>query len=275
MRRSITLRESGKFLTELQMKEIAPAVFSMAKGEKVSDRYTHIPTIEIIKGMGQHGFGVTAISQTKSKDAEKLASAKHMIRFRKVDTMPVMGEMHPEIVLVNSHDGTSTYQLSAGIFRLVCSNGMIASDEVLTQKVRHKGDIIGEVVEGAESLAREFPQVVDMVDRWKGIKLDKEEQRVFAHAAKLIQWDGEHTLREEALLYTRRKEDAKEDLWTTFNKVQENMIKGGLPYLKKDEEGRAIGRQRTRGISSVQENNRVNKALWTLTAEMERIKRAA
>jgi hypothetical protein len=134
---------SNRQQTPLSMNELrrrAPSAFAVTAHESRSSRYTYVPTVAVIEGMLKAGFQPFNATQSRSRIEGKSEFTKHMIRFRSQDTSAalVVGDTVPEIVLINSHDGTSAYQLSAGFYRLVCSNGLMVSagmqDEV---KVKH------------------------------------------------------------------------------------------------------------------------------------------
>lgn len=157
-------RSSSAFarpLTDDQIFKKAPSVFAEAAHESRGARYAFIPTIQVLDGLRREGFEVVAAAQTRCRDEGKVAHAKHMLRLRHPDSIQLrdVGQEIPEIVLVNSHDGTSSYTLHAGFFRLVCSNGLIvASSTIDDVRVRHTGNVIDNVIEGSLRTAeRIFP----------------------------------------------------------------------------------------------------------------------
>jgi hypothetical protein len=197
----------------------------------------------------------------------RLRHAKDMERFLQV------GEDIPEIVLINSHDGSSSYQLMAGLFRLVCANGMVVGNCSHDVRIKHSGNAVGEVIEGAYSIIENFGDMARDVDGMKLISLQPQEQKAFGKAALELKYptteDGKETspITVEAVLEPRRYEDNKSDLWTTFSRIQENMIRGGV-------QGRASTGRRltTRAVSGINQNVSLNRALWTLAKEMEALK---
>ena len=197
---------------------------------------------------------------------DKREHTKHMVRLRHVTS--INGDEVPEIVLLNSHDGSSSYQLLAGVFRFVCSNGLIAGDIFSDVRVRHHGDVVNDVIEGSFKVLENTNAIVDRIDTYKAITLAPQEAEVFANAALHLRWeDGKAPVTADGLLTATRYEDVKPDLWTTFNRVQENMIKGGV-------HGRtARGRRMTtRGVAGVNENVKLNRALWTLADGFAKLK---
>jgi hypothetical protein len=197
-----------------------------------------------------------------------------MIRFRAPNASLVVGDSFPEIVLINSHDGSSAYKLMAGIFRLVCSNGLIVADSMIGSiHVRHSGNIIAEVARGTVELVENMPKCIDAIERWKQIQLNRGEQALLAEAAHQVRFadsDGkiDTPIRPDQLLTSRRYDDKGQDLWSTFNRVQENVIKGGIS-------ARAVGAARRTGmreVKGIDQNVNLNRALWTLAEKMAELR---
>lgn len=251
------------FIDEIELKQLAPSVFGMASSEKTSDKYALIPTIEAVRGLKDVGFHPVWAQETKSRDVANKPFSKHMLRFRQENSQAIDG-LFPEIVLVNSHDGTCSYQIRAGIYRLVCSNGLVVGNDYFCHKVRHQGNVIEKVVSSASELLESFPETLQIANDWKKIKIHPMQQLAFAEAALTLKWDEEEIpIAPTKLLEARRSADTSLDVWTTFNVIQENLIKGGKTYRKKDGK-----RLTTRGVKSVAENNRLNTALWMLTERL-------
>jgi hypothetical protein len=184
-----------------------------------------------------------------------------------------VGDNFREIVLVNSHDGTSSYQLMAGIFRLVCSNGMVVSsggmDEV---RIKHAGDVIPAVIDGCVQILDRMPEVSEQVREWSGLRLSDGQQRAFAAAALTLKYDEEEApFSADKLLTVKRREDAAPTLWNTLNTVQENVIRGGVGYVLRDESGRRKQIRRTREVNGIDQNVKLNRALWVLAEEMRKL----
>jgi hypothetical protein len=93
------------------------------------------------------GFEPFMVTQTRVRHDDRRDYTKHMIRLRHASQ--INGREANEIILLNSHDGTSSYQMLAGMFRFVCSNGLVCGDTVADVRVPHKGDVAGHVIEGA------------------------------------------------------------------------------------------------------------------------------
>jgi hypothetical protein len=264
-------------LSEDQMRAAAPSVFAEGKHASRSERYTYIPTIEVLRGLRKEGFEPYMVAQGASRIEGKAEFTKHMIRMRhaaaQVQTRPEANE----IILINSHDGASSYQMLAGMFRFVCCNGLVVGDVVGDIRIPHKGNIQGEVIEGAFRVLDEFEAVEQHAEAMKALPLEPREQLAFATAALALRF-GERGVEEggghrpapvtaEQLNEPRRGEDVGYSLWATFQRVQENVMRGGQP-------GRTVQgrRMQTRPVAAIDRGVSLNRALWMLAEEMRKIK---
>src|SRR5579859_380515 len=145
------LSNGNTALTMDQLRSAVPSAFALDKHNSRSERYTYIPTVNVIEGLMGEGFQPFKAMQGKSRVEGKEEFTKHLIRFRhQSQTLATVGDSAPEVILINSHDGTSSYKLIAGIFRMVCSNGLIVADSTVgSLSVPHKGDIVSQVIEGS------------------------------------------------------------------------------------------------------------------------------
>ena len=257
---------SATAISNEQLGYYAPSVMAEGAHHSRGERYSFIPTIQVIDGLRAEGFEPYEVRQTKTRKLDKREHTTHMVRMRHVSQLSTEAEV-PEIILLNSHDGSSSYQLMAGVFRFVCSNGLIAGDIVENVRVRHTGNVVDNVIEGATRILHNAEEVVARIGEYKAIELTPAEQHAFATAAVQVRWGEDKPVKALSLLESHRYADRGADLWTTFNRVQENLIKGGVA-------GRtATGRRTTtRAVGGVSENVKLNKALWTLADTMAALK---
>lgn len=256
---------SQSALSNEQIAYYAPSVMASEAHESRGERYSFIPTIQVIDGLRAEGFQPYEIRQTKVRDAGKREHTKHMVRMRHASS--IVADEVPEIILLNSHDGSSSYQIMSGVFRFVCSNGLIAGDMFNNIKVRHSGNVVGDVIEGATRVLEDAKQIGSRIDEYKAITLNYDEQTAFARAALQLRWGDDQPVVPGSILRPSRWQDREDNLWTVYNRVQENMMKGGV-------RGRsATGRRTTtRAVGGVTENVKLNKALWTLADTMAALK---
>lgn len=265
--RNAVATRSNTPLSDDEIMRFAPSIFAPSAHEARSARYTYIPTIDVLRGLQREGFQPFAVAQTRTRDEGRREFCKHMIRLRHAGS--IAAAEANEIILLNSHDGTSSYQMLAGMFRFVCTNGMVCGDTVDDIRIRHSGNVIDDVIEGAYTVLSEFELVENEREEMKALPMSAGEQRVFAEAAMELRWDEEHPapIASRQLLQSRRFEDRPDDLWTTFNRVQENLTRGGLPGTATS--GR---RTRTRAVQGIDQDVRLNRALWKLADGMRQLK---
>lgn len=269
-------------LTLDQIARYAPSALATAPHSSRSDRYTYIPTMNIIEGMMREGFQPFKASQSISRIEGKSAFTKHMIRFRHQDVSQAIavGDSVPEIVLINSHDGTSAYKLIGGIFRLVCSNGLVVAESTTGSiAVMHKGNILENVIEGSYRIVEDSKKALGAIGIWGNLQLTAGEQTAYAEAAHTLRFadaEGKTTtpITASQLLKPRRAEDAAADLWHTMNRVQENVIRGGLHGVQRDPGGRRLRAVTTREVKGIDQDVKLNRALWQLAERMAELKRA-
>jgi len=255
-------------LSDDQIRRVAPSIFADAPHESRSGRYSYIPTAAVLTELRKEGFQPFMVTQTRVRNESHREYTKHMIRLRHASQ--ITGSEANEIVLLNSHNGTSSYQMLAGMFRFVCSNGLVCGDTVADVRVPHKGDVAGHVIEGAYEVLRGFERVRDARDCMRAITLDEGEAQIFARSALALKYDDPNKpmpITESQILMPRRFDDRRPDLWSVFNRTQENLTKGGLTARAAN--GR---RQRTRPVQGIDSDIRLNRALWLLADGMRQLK---
>lgn len=257
---------------------MCPAVVAEGKHESRSDKYTFISTLNLLEGLAKEGFLPHSIMQAGSKIPGKTAFTKHFIRLRQSTSVGRGGTVY-EVCLLGSHDGTTSEQMFGGFFRALCKNGSIWFDGAAKKVViPHRGDIVDRVIEGAFTVIGQSQLAYSNLEQLRAIELNRDEQMAFASAAAVARFEDAVPVSASQLLNARRLGDSGNDLWTTFNRVQENVIRGGIAYTSEQElpnGSTRIVHRHTAPIRSVDGDVRLNRALWTLTAEMAKLKGAA
>lgn len=301
---------SSQALTLDRVRSIAPSVFAEGKHESRSERYGYVDSFAMIQGLLDKGFEITAASEARAKDESKKGFTKHMVRLRHAASYQALKTgladareagkggfirdqqvamslgVSAEVVLTNSHDGTSAVTLHGGLLRAACFNGLIVADTLIESiHVTHSKRLVANVIDAAFSVAEQSSKTIEVVQSWSGLLLAPAEQLALAKAAHVARFADDEgnvttTVQPQRLLEARRSADSGSDLWTTFNRVQENVVKGGLNDYRKskvDEAGKYHGPRalKTRPVKGIDGNVKLNKALWTLAEEMAKIKTAA
>ena len=257
---------SRREMADDQIRSVAPSVFAAAPLPEVSKRYAFVPTAQIVSRLRDSGWSPVMASEQTVRLENRRGFQKHLLRFQRRDVQPVAGEYSPELVLVNSHDRSSAYQLHAGLFRFVCGNGMIIADATFERvSIRHSGFTPDEVIDASFKLLEHVPAITARVELFKQRQLDVPEKNAFAEAALRLRFEtvNEAPISASKLLDTRRYEDKGDDLWHTLNRVQENLIRGGQrDFSRCRHDGRRF--PRTRAIAGLDQNIRLNRELWNL-----------
>jgi hypothetical protein len=253
-------------LNDDQIRAVAPSVFATTPQAGVSERYAFVPTAQVVSRLREAGWTPVEASQQLVRLSDRQGFQKHLLRFQRRDAQAVVGEYTPELVLVNSHDRSSAYQLQAGLFRFVCGNGMIVSDATFERvSIRHSGFTPEEVIDASFKLVDGIPAITSRVEAFKQRQLTGTELESFAVAALRLRFEDVKAAPISAgrLLDSRRWEDKGDDLWHVFNRVQENLIRGGQrDFTRRREDGRRF--PRTRAIAGLDQNLWLNRELWNL-----------
>jgi hypothetical protein len=245
------------------VRDLAPAVFAPAPHECLSPKYGFISTRRVFEALMNVGFVPMEATQTRTRRASPL-HARHVVRLRRRLETISLADSLPEVVFLNSHDGSSAYQLRIGIYRPICTNGLITSRGAFPAIcVAHRGNVVDQVVEGALALADRFDALAGLVERMQACLLSGYDQLQFAQAVLALRYSdaAEAGMAASQLLRCRRVEDGGSDLWSVLNRCQENLLRGGLN--RRSRQGRLV---RTRGITAIQRNLSLNEQIWDLAA---------
>lgn len=243
------------------LREKVPAVFAPAAHERLSSSYTFVPTAQILDALRQAGFFPVEARQARTRAASPL-HARHLIRLRRKLETVSLREVVPELWFANSHDGGQSVSIRAALYRAICCNGLVISVGVFPAvRVLHRGDILDDIVRGALEMSERFGVLATLVERMEHTQLAEPERLEFAAQALAVRYpnDPPGTMTPSELLKPRRPQDVGSDLWRTTNVVQEALLQGGIVR-------RAPGKRltRTRALTAIREQFRVNSALWDL-----------
>ena len=245
-----------------------PAAFSEHAAHSTSPNYVFISTKELVSALLDAGFIATQARQAGVRLGANGAFARHMLTFQPQRESVTLVEAIPQIVLINSHDGRCSYQLRAGLYRPVCTNGLLTrlGDFGLIH-VPHRGNVVRNVVDAALAITRDFSRVGEVIERMHDTMLSSEQRMHFARQALAVRYPGgqHQPFTADMLLSARREADKGDDLWRVFNVVQENAIRGGISG--RSLKGRAT---QSRAIRAIREDVRINNDLWQLAMSMIR-----
>ena len=238
------------------LQEITPSVFATKPSPKLTDRYTFVPTDRILENFDREGWKVYS-----AKQMGKGQYSKHELRLRN-GNMPMVGDTFLEALIRNSHDGTTMFSVSAGLHRLVCSNGLTVPTSVSDSiRVRHLNFDLGTVRMITDQFAQRLPIIEKSVNKMMEVSMNDNQKMDFVSKATLIRWDkgSVPALSMESILTPNRTEDSGNSVWSVFNVVQEKFVRGGTQY--KSQRGRMTSMKYLKDFQSI---NKINTQLWEL-----------
>ena len=235
----------------------------------MSEKYTHIPTTRVIEDMRSLGWDVVDAKEVKSRKSKTKGVGKHMVTFRNDDVV-VNGDdgdtVYPQILLTNSHDGKNSFRFQAGLFRMICENGLVISTQDFAKvKIRHMGYTFEELQTQIRAMVELLPLTVESMNKMKQIRLNEEQMVEFATRALETRFNEKQMNRinidVNQLLGVDRDEDKGDDVWVVFNRIQEKLLNGDFNYTA----GNKV--RKARKIKNFQQDARVNSELFDLALE--------
>lgn len=259
--------KSQEFLTKEQIKEKANSIFAEKGASNTSEKYSHIPTYKVIEDMELLGWRVSDVKEVRAR--RNVGYQKHLVVFRNPD-IAIDGKdgdsVFPQILLTNSSDGKNAFTFRAGLFRLVCENGLVIADQDFADlRIRHVGYDFNELQKTITDIVEKLPLTVESMNKFKQTQLTEKQIEEFAQRALEVRF-GETEIRRITIdlsTFTKavRKEDEGCDLWSVFNRIQEKVIDGDFEY------NFATKKRKARRIKNFQKDIELNSRLYSLATE--------
>lgn len=260
-----------KTISRAVAKEQAPAIFATKPADYINlNRYHFTPTHEVIDMMEDMGYLLTAAKQSRTKIPLRRNHGVHIVEFQHPDLYvkdSATGEVEarPTIVLVNSSDGSRPIDFQMGMFRLVCSNGLIVKDRDLGGfRERHTKFTFKEIKDLISSKVDALPKTIEKINKWSSIEMDAKARHAFAVEALALRLSSDRQPENyeiHEILNPRRKADEAHNLWCTYNVIQENLIKGGFQMNERS----------ARPITNPWQDLQLNKQLWEMAEKFEAV----
>jgi hypothetical protein len=256
-----------RVMTLEEVQKAAPQAFATSPRPGVSERYSFLPTSRIIEDMDRLGWKVCDAKANRYRNSENQEYGNHIIKFFNpaifIKDQNGDVEAYPNIVVMNNHTGRGRFKFEMGIFRLVCSNGLVIKDKDMGGfSLRHSGYSFEELQKVLGEAVEQLPAVVTRINTYSSILMSKEAQKEFAQKAFQLRAGEERVLSVEdleALLQPRRPEDEGDSLWSILNRVQEGVMSGGFMAVNKAGKLRKV-----KGIRNIQKDMQLNQAIWEL-----------
>jgi hypothetical protein len=266
---------NGRFLSRDEVFTLAPAALSNTVSDTLSGIYGQLGTYDAINALADYGYQPVQAAQKQSRTLSAMAHGEHLISFAKEGSNAVEIDGHRgEIILYNSHDGTSSLKLFAGSYRFICSNGIVAGDG-FEARIRHTKSTIDGFEEMLKDTASKLPALMGRIQDLQQQQLDEQQVLQFAQNAATLRWEWDEASDEfrkgayadnmtvRGLLRTKRNADAGMSAWNVYNRCQEALVRGGPMITSYTDKTGPRGRyRRSRAIGSVKATTEINRKLW-------------
>lgn len=271
-------------LSTARLLHLAPAIFANSVKDSLSPRYAQLRTADVLPVLADHGFVPVQAAQKRSRKTS-MEHTQHMVAFAHRDSIPSVSGLEAydadanrgEIILYNSHDGSGSIKLFVGAYRFICSNGIVAGDGYQS-RLYHNQANVNSFEHMLTNTVKRLPVMMEQIEKMRSLQLSRDAQREMATQSALTRWKWTPELVEDAvikgsystghtvssLLAVNRFADYQEDAWTVFNRIQENVIRGGAMIKSFTEKNPDGSYRKSRAVNSVAENVRVNRELWDI-----------
>jgi hypothetical protein len=249
-----TAMMSGNTYSLEQIKQTAPSVFTTDKAPHLTDKYIQTPTSRVVEDLMSLGWQVTKAQEVKARKGKGFQ--KHMIVFRNPEII-IKGkdgdDSFPQILLTNSHDGKAAFNFRVGIFRLVCSNGLVVSDADFSNvSIRHINYTFESLQAKVAEMITKLPNLVQKINLFKSTELTEAQMNDFAQKAMELRTKERVNIMD--VLTPDRPQDRGNDLWVVFNRVQEKLLGGSY----------RAGKRKARSVKNFQKDIELNEKLFEL-----------
>ena len=229
--------------------------------QRIKSKPYQVETLDAIKQFQDNGWRISGANQTRKKNRQ---ISSHSIKMEHPDLIirndKGQREAVSNILINNSCSGTKPLTLDIGAFRMVCSNGLYSINSLSHAEIKHNNkniqmlpEIIGQFNSKAEAVLNEFKKL-------KGVQLSPAQMSQLALEAAELRFGDEIEFDINQLLKTNRKEDEGDNLWSVYNRIQENLTQSNLLI---DRDGNLIS-----GVNNVEDDVKINQQLFELAYDL-------
>ena len=249
---------------DTESRELYPSIFASLPSPGVSEKYQFIKTSDVLETLTDLGWNTRQMTEVRARKPHTKGFQKHLIRLTnpELSVGKSAGEEIPELILTNSHNGKNSFSFKLGIYRLVCSNGLVIPvEEFANITIKHVGQMASQIQQVIEESTKTFPTIYKDIDRMKNRELTEREIHGFANRASEIRnpdLSKSLTVGINQILEELRPQDSGNDLWKVYNRVQENLMNGNYEIKTKK------GSRKGSSIKSIDNGIKINEGLWNL-----------
>ena len=248
------------------MNDLNNNLIEQNQGFEMSQKYTPITTKSVVDSLKADGYEITKFSAAKVRKKTKDGFQKHLLRISRTDLDLGIEGLRPEIILINSYDGSSSFELLVGIYRFACANGLVVGNSYFQRRIRHVGNALPKVLNAVNDVKHALPMVAKDIQKFGQRVLSQYEKEQFAlKIAQAVTLTGT-PVQTETLLNVQRPDDRGSDLFTVLNVVQENILQGNLSTLTQTDMGSVV--RKMRKVKSLSRSTEINQLVWDVAVEL-------
>lgn len=246
------------------------------RGPNTSDKYKTITTQTVLDVFQSRGFEIESVSQSRAIKKENMGFEKHLVKLSVPQTLAKfkIEGLAPKLYVRNSYNADTSLQIYFGIFRLVCTNGLVVGTNVFKNRVLHVGDVNQNLHAAIDRSLNAFDLIANAVNHWTSIELNQSSQLELARRLATIRLPkdtstAQHFISAGLLIKPARFSDVLSDAFTVFNRIQERLLQRpqNTIYTIKSVNDKGIESIESRRLRKLNATNEVlmNAKLWDET----------
>lgn len=234
------------------------AAMSTNAHEKVTPKYKFIDTVDLLNRFANFGWVPVKYSEARTKKYQGYQT--HVVTLsHHDDSLTTVGDSSLRILIINNHHASKALRIQVGLFRMVCANGMVVSDADFGGLcIRHMGEDIDARIEEFVDRIKVVAQALrGRINALRSLEMGQDTVKAFARQALSTRFKAEEITDDmvQGVLNIRRPEDASNNAWEVFNRVQENVTQG----FRSNDRTRAVRR-----LTSLKRDLDINERLWDM-----------
>jgi hypothetical protein len=223
-----------------------------------SNKFGFISSENLVSRLESQGFKLASVTENRIRKNKELRQGyqKHVLRF---DTGFSNAHGNLQLLAINSHEGSSALTFRMGFFRMVCSNGLIIGSDLIPQiKVRHTQNGLLKLDDSIDELMDYRIVAMDNIQKMENRKLNQDEIEKLTINSLKLRLDDKFNDKLVPIFEAKRYEDKREDLFSVFNVIQENVMRTGFFALNKETNVAT----KVRAIKGITSSLELNTALY-------------
>lgn len=225
--------------------------------EQVSERFAVIQPASVGAALAEQGFELSSLITGKGRHEDKKDFQRTIARYRSKHAFEIEG-LSLDIIYISKHLGRGCDELRLGLYRGVCANQWAMGTLFNMVRFRHTGNPLADIQDAIAAVLSQRGQLIDTIKKMQGItlKVDQIDALCKKYAdIRLESVPGAKNVNYRSLATVRRADDAKLDLFTVANVLQENIVRFPLSYQVESHDGQGNAYMRNQSTRRFRESS--------------------